>query len=66
MGRLHLWAGGLAAVLFISGCSTAKTEPVKLEMPTTKRHFIVLVGPTWAVPVAESAGTARMGLVSTS
>jgi hypothetical protein len=39
---LQVWATALAAVLFLSGCSVVKNEPIRMEMPSAKRHFIVM------------------------
>lgn len=37
---VHVWAVALAAVLFLSACSVVK--PIRMEMPSGKRHFIVM------------------------
>jgi hypothetical protein len=42
----HVWAAALAAVMFLSGCSAVDTKPTRLEMPSAKRHFIVMGSPT--------------------
>ena len=39
---LHVWAAALAAVLSLSGCSVVNNEPIRMEMPSTKGHFIVM------------------------
>lgn len=36
------WAVGLLAVLFLVGCSAVDTKPIRLDMPSGKRHFIVM------------------------
>ena len=38
---LQVWAAALAAVLFLSGCSSV-VKPIRMEMPSGKRHFIVM------------------------
>ena len=38
---LHVWAAALAAVLFLSGCSVVN-KPIRMDMPSAKRHFIVM------------------------
>ena len=43
---LHVWAAALVAVLFLSGCSAVDTKPIRMEMPSGKRHFIVMGSPT--------------------
>jgi hypothetical protein len=43
---LQVWAAALVAVLFISGCSAVNTKPIRMEMPSAKRHFIVMGAPT--------------------
>ena len=38
-----LWGASLAAaVVVLLGCTTARTKPVELEMPLSKKHFIVM------------------------
>ena len=32
----------VAAVLFLSGCSVVNNKPIRMEMPSAKRHFIVM------------------------
>jgi hypothetical protein len=42
---VQVWAAALAAVLFLSGCSVVNDKPIRMEMPSAKRHFIVMGSP---------------------
>jgi hypothetical protein len=37
------WAVALVAVVFLVGCSVVETN--RLDMPSSKRHFIVMATP---------------------
>jgi hypothetical protein len=39
------WAVALVAVVFLVGCSAVETKPIRLDMPSSKRHFIVMATP---------------------
>jgi len=39
---VQMWAAALAAVLLLSGCSVISEKPIRMEMPSGKRHFIVM------------------------
>jgi hypothetical protein len=43
---LHVWVTALVAAMLLSGCSAVSKKPIRMEMPTAKRHFIVLGTPT--------------------
>jgi hypothetical protein len=54
-----LWGASLAAVLMLLGCTTAGTKPVELEMPLSKKHFIVMEEPRAASPAVALAAAHR-------
>ena len=39
------WTAVLVVVLFACGCSAVNSKPpIRLELPTMQRHFIVMAG----------------------